>query len=400
MTTELQQERQQQAGQANLEAIQGINITPNQGAVVPNVMQLQGLLEQMQSAKNSLPNINPPGEDEIRKTSWIASGVIGLLGAIVSGNAAGGIAAGMVAALAIHDRGYDLRQRADLVPELHQQGYTARAILNWYETGDNKELDKEAQEREQLASRQATIDMQGAQMKQQAEFHKDQIEQQGLNRSQQASIAYQAHLDRMATAIGAKKSSDIVAAHQHERENYNDIANGLGTGNKVNRDNWEKAKAAYAKFESALQMGDIPVAQEQMLMMAQIIDASNLSPQLSKMHFFTTAAQHGPMDWLHQLALRIAHNGSVTTEEMADIRTVFEAAERAAEKNYEQSVRDTLSGYDLSDPQALQHAVSYSGLPLMVIKTMGKNPVAQQFGSGASVGNSENSQGVTYREPE
>ncbi|EDW2792581.1 hypothetical protein H3N91_003279 [Salmonella enterica] len=166
MTTELQQERQQQAGQANLEAIQGIDITPNQGAVVPNVMQLQGLLEQMQSAKNSLPNINPPGEDEIRKTSWIASGVIGLLGAIVSGNAAGGIAAGMVAALAIHDRGYDLRQRADLVPELHQQGYTARAILNWYETGDNKELDKEAQEREQMASRQATIDMQAAQMSQ------------------------------------------------------------------------------------------------------------------------------------------------------------------------------------------------------------------------------------------
>lgn len=398
--TDLQQSRQTETGQINIAATQGIQLTPNQGAVVPNVMQLQDLYEKLQAERNKIPTVNPPSDDEIRRTSWIASGVIGLLGALVSGNAAGGIAAGMVAALAIHDRGHDLRQRADLVPELHQQGYTARAILNWYETGDNKGLDKEAQEREQLASRQATIDMQGAQMKQQAEFHKDQIEQQGLNRSQQASIAYQAHLDRMATAIGAKNSSDIVAAHQQERENYNDIANGLGTGNKVNRDNWEKAKAAYAKFESALQMGDIPVAQEQMLMMAQIIDASNLSPQLSKMHFFTTAAQHGPMDWLHQLALRIAHNGSVTPEEMADIRTVFEAAERAAEKNYEQSVSDTLSGYDLSNPQALQHAVSYSGLPLMVIKTMGKNPVAQRFGSGASVGNSKNSQGVTYREPE
>lgn len=164
--TDLQQNRQTEAGQINLSATQGIQLTPNQGAVVPNVMQLQDLYEKLQAERNKIPTVNPPSDDEIRRTSWIASGVIGLLGALVSGNAAGGIAAGMVAALAIHDRGHDLRQRADLVPELHQQGYTARAILNWYETGDNKELDKEAQEREQIASRQATIDMQGAQMSQ------------------------------------------------------------------------------------------------------------------------------------------------------------------------------------------------------------------------------------------
>lgn len=164
--TDLQQSRQTETGQINIAATQGIQLTPNQGAVVPNVMQLQDLYEKLQAERNKIPTVNPPSDDEIRRTSWIASGVIGLLGALVSGNAAGGIAAGMVAALAIHDRGHDLRQRADLVPELHQQGYTARAILNWYETGDNKELDKEAQEREQLASRQATIDMQGAQMSQ------------------------------------------------------------------------------------------------------------------------------------------------------------------------------------------------------------------------------------------
>ncbi|EAB6414661.1 hypothetical protein D6S13_00910 [Salmonella enterica subsp. enterica] len=164
--TDLQQSRQTEAGQINIAATQGIQLTPNQGAVVPNVMQLQDLYEKLQAERNKIPTVNPPSDDEIRRTSWIASGVIGLLGALVSGNAAGGIAAGMVAALAIHDRGHDLRQRADLVPELHQQGYTARAILNWYETGDNKELDKEAQEREQLASRQASIDMQAAQMSQ------------------------------------------------------------------------------------------------------------------------------------------------------------------------------------------------------------------------------------------
>lgn len=198
--TDLQQSRQTETGQINIAATQGIQLTPNQGAVVPNVMQLQDLYEKLQAERNKIPTVNPPSDDEIRRTSWIASGVIGLLGALVSGNAAGGIAAGMVAALAIHDRGHDLRQRADLVPELHQQGYTARAILNWYETGDNKELDKEAQEREQLASRQATIDMQGEQLSQ-ADRHFNVQQKNANDRFYSGQAAAESRFERsLATA--------------------------------------------------------------------------------------------------------------------------------------------------------------------------------------------------------
>lgn len=150
--TQLQQSRQDDQAQTNLTAAQQYDVNPNQGSVVPNVMQTQSILEAMMAEKNKMPNVNPPSEDEIQETMWISSGLIGLLGAIVSGNPAGGIAAGMTAALAIHDRGYDLRQRAGYVMDLHNKGYSARAIHDWYETGDNKELDKETDNMQRMAS--------------------------------------------------------------------------------------------------------------------------------------------------------------------------------------------------------------------------------------------------------
>lgn len=149
--TGYQADKQNQDAITNLDALDGWPVTPGQNDDIPSVLRDTGLIEKAYAAKNSLPNVNPPSEDEIRHTSWICSGLIGLLGAIVSGNAAGGIAAGMVAALAVHDQGYHLRQRAESVDELHKEGYSKRAIEAWYETGDNKELDAERQNMESIA---------------------------------------------------------------------------------------------------------------------------------------------------------------------------------------------------------------------------------------------------------
>lgn len=165
--TDLQKQRELEQQQINLGAAQGYSVTPNQGSVVPNVMQTQSILEAMLEQKNSMPSVEPPSEDDIRRESWIASGVMGLLGALVTGNAASGITIGMSAALALHDHGYDLRQRAKHVGELHQQGYSAVAIEKWYETGDNSELDKERQNMESMARDEASLEMQDKRMKQQ-----------------------------------------------------------------------------------------------------------------------------------------------------------------------------------------------------------------------------------------
>ncbi|EHL3531856.1 hypothetical protein KDM66_000858 [Salmonella enterica] len=176
--TDLQKQRQQEQVQTNFEVAQGYSVTPNQGSVVPNVMQTQSILESMLAAKNAGPNITPPSDAEIRRTSWIASGVMGLLGAIVTGNAASGIAVGMSAALALHDHGNDLRQRGEYINELHQKGFSGPAILKWYETGDNSELDKESQQMETMARDEANFQMQGLKMDQQNDQFNKRMDQQ------------------------------------------------------------------------------------------------------------------------------------------------------------------------------------------------------------------------------
>ncbi|ECA8969609.1 hypothetical protein ETB55_04410 [Salmonella enterica subsp. enterica serovar Omuna] len=206
--TELQKSRQADQVQINLDAAQGYSVTPNQGNVTPNVLQTQNILEAMMAEKNAIPSIKPPSEDEIRHESWIASGVMGLLGAIVTGNAAGGIAIGMQAALALHDHGYDLRQRAEHVGELHQQGYSARAIERWYETGDNTELDKERQNMLSLAKDEAGIEIQAAQISQ-ADRHFN-IQQKNANDRFYAG-------QRMADAR-AQRAIDAQASNQNRAD--------------------------------------------------------------------------------------------------------------------------------------------------------------------------------------
>ncbi|MDL4446330.1 hypothetical protein [Klebsiella michiganensis] len=184
MNTQLQNNRQTSIGQDNLTAAQGQDLLPNQGSTVPSVLQMQSLLEQARAAQSGLPNIQPPSEEEISHNMWMASGIMGLVAALVSGNAAGGIAAGMTAALAVHDRGYDLRQRGEYVMELYNKGYSAHAILSWYETGDNKELDKERDEMDRLANNEINREQREEDRNQQREFHNDQMRQEQLNREQ------------------------------------------------------------------------------------------------------------------------------------------------------------------------------------------------------------------------
>ncbi|QHA89570.1 hypothetical protein [Serratia rhizosphaerae] len=139
MTTQLEQQRQLQIAQERAQAIQPVTVTPNQGSVVPAVYQRNYVQEEM----DKYPQITPPTEENIKKNMWIASGMVGLMAALATGNVAGGIAAGMVAAVGVHDHGFDLRQRAQYIRRLQEDGYSYPAILAWYKTGDNKELDKE-----------------------------------------------------------------------------------------------------------------------------------------------------------------------------------------------------------------------------------------------------------------
>ncbi|EAR1627570.1 hypothetical protein NJ978_000358 [Salmonella enterica] len=294
--TDLQKQRQQDQVQTNFDAAQGYSVTPNQGSVVPNVMQTQSILESMLAAKNAGPNITPPSDAEIRRTSWIASGVMGLLGAIVTGNAASGIEIGMQAALALHDHGYDLRQRAEHVGELHQQGYSALAIEKWYETGDNSELDKERQNMEAMARDEFNSEV--ADRRQDKEINaandrqkNQQNFEQGMEGARERFQAEQGRMNRDAT-LGAQDRADRRQEKQEESQSWAEVrpavANsqskqiqlGMAEKDLVNMDAAEKAgdkdamAAAYNNYRE--HMGRAIIGGTGMLDSGEITKATGL----------------------------------------------------------------------------------------------------------------------------
>jgi hypothetical protein len=140
MTTELQAQKKENDILTNYENIQPTQLNPNNSSTVPTVVNPPNMFQEYM---DKYPPVKPPTEENIAKNMWMASGLVGLMAALATGNAATGILAGMYGAITVHDAGYALRTRSKYVAQLQEEGYSYPAILNWYETGDNKELDKE-----------------------------------------------------------------------------------------------------------------------------------------------------------------------------------------------------------------------------------------------------------------
>ncbi|ECQ1750129.1 hypothetical protein FYX41_00780 [Salmonella enterica subsp. enterica] len=360
--TELQKSRQADQVQINLDAAQGYSVTPNQGNVTPNVLQTQNILEAMLAAKNAIPNIEPPSEDEIRHESWIASGVMGLLGAIVTGNAAGGIAIGMQAALALHDHGYDLRQRAECVGELHQQGYSARAIEQWYETGDNTELDKERQNMLSLAKDEAGIEMQSAQMSQ-ADRHFNVQQKNANDRFYSGQAAAESRFERGLAAADrraefAAKAQGLSGLKQEAMERRQSLMKGA----TLDADQFKalaRSRAAAYKAISDMRLGT-PIGEQQLELMGQLIDAPNASVKLTQTHHISEGAAHGMIDRAEQY-LNKAISGEPLTEEQAhELLDVINAGHAAQEQAYYEQVGSQAS--QITDPQEWKNFAIATGL--------------------------------------
>lgn len=211
MTTPAQQQDKVQNAQINAQALQPVTLTPNQGSVVPNVWQQN----YVQDSIGDNPTITPPTESNIHKNMFIGSGMVGLMAALATGNPAAGIVAGMWGAVAIHDHGYDLRQRSKQVNKLQAEGYSFPAILDWYKTGSSKELDKErAQMEDERRADNRTINETNrfnAQQETERTNHKDQMEQERLNRNVSIAAQGQAqkNADRMYNLQLMKYAQDV-----------------------------------------------------------------------------------------------------------------------------------------------------------------------------------------------
>lgn len=139
METNLQQNRQNEQAATGAQAALPYRI--DSPVTVPTFYQTNHAANWLKDN----PQIVPPEEGEIHQKMWESSMMMGLMAALATGNVKGGIAGGMWAAIAVHDHGYALRQRAEYVDQLKADGHTFPSILKWYESGDQSELDKERQ---------------------------------------------------------------------------------------------------------------------------------------------------------------------------------------------------------------------------------------------------------------
>lgn len=181
--TDLQDQRQNETVTTQWQGAAPTALQDN-GGTVPNVYA------QMDLTKQATNPINPPSTAEIHKQMWIGSFMMALMSGLASGNPAAAIVGGMWGAIGIHDYGNTLQQRAKQVPQLQKDGYSMQAILKWYEDGDNSELDKERDYKLRAQEHSDQMAHQAAEMKQQRDFHNDQMHEQELNRAAADSRFY------------------------------------------------------------------------------------------------------------------------------------------------------------------------------------------------------------------
>ena len=147
MKTELEQTLQTEDALTNVEAYQPYDLLPNQGTTIPSFYQDD---KPWQEAAKKGKLVSPPGQKEINKQMWIGSFMTALIVGLTTKDPSSAIAGGLMGAIAIHDYGNQLRTRGKHVEQLQKDGYSAPAILKWYEDGDESAL---AAERDDMLAR-------------------------------------------------------------------------------------------------------------------------------------------------------------------------------------------------------------------------------------------------------
>lgn len=359
MTTQAQQKNKVENAQINTQAITPVTLTPNQGSVVPNVWQQN----YVQDSIGDNPTITPPTEENIHKNMFIGSGMVGLMAALATGNPAAGLVAGMWGAVAIHDHGYDLRQRSKQVNKLQAEGYSFPAILNWYKTGDNKDLDKEynqmeqdkrADKREALQDKQFNERMDQSDRRAQESESRFERSQAGMESRFERGL--EAQEKRAELAASAAQSSGFKQQAMERRQSLMKAAT-------LDADQYRamtRSKAAAMKAAADIAQGT-PISEQQLELMGQLIDAPNASVKLSQTHHISQGAAHGMLDRAKQyLNKNIAGGGDLTDQQANELMDVINAGHAAQEQSYYEQVGAQAS--QITDPQEMQNFAIATGL--------------------------------------
>ena len=368
--TNLQATQQNEQAATNLQSAVTVPVSQGNESLTP----WNNLHTQAQGIAQNMQGVTPPSEGDIHKRMWQASFMTGLIAAMATGNAAGGVAAGLWGAISVHDYGYTLRQRAEHVPQLQAEGYSMPSILKWYEDGDTKDLDKEREEKERVRefdlSRSDKNDQFAAtehdkllDRNQRAELQREQLgEQMAIARLHEAAAN--------ARAVEANKHAD-AASGVSMLGHLNSLSQGLYrpekevVSNLNNKQNYiDQVKTAINQMRSGN-----PVAYNALLTGLAGMDNPNAVPKEGAIERLD---EIGGLSQQMRNSLEKAKNGVFTADTIQQIQD-FAAAHQADINKQRQAVYNraysTASNY--LAPIAGEHTPAYA------------NAVAQQVSAGA-----------------
>lgn len=356
--TNLQEQRQNEQTANNMLAAAPASINPNNANIDP----WQGVRDSANEYIKTSRTVTPPSEGEIHKRMWESSMMTGLIITLATGNVAGGLAAGMWGAVAVHDYGYTLRQRAEHVPQLQAEGYSMPAILKWYEDGDNSELDKERMEKEKvrefdLGRQDRNEQFRESQDEKVREFNAGQQlsrEQMG----QQMAIAQMHEAGANARAANSIRAQEASGFKQEAMERRQSLMKGA----TLDADQFRalaRSRAAAYKAIADMQKGT-PISEQQLELMAQLIDAPNASVKLTQTHHISEGAAHGMIDKAKQYVNKALTGNPITDEQAHEILDVINAGHAAQEQAYYEQVGAQAS--QIENPQEWKNFAIATGL--------------------------------------
>ncbi|GDX06345.1 hypothetical protein [Buttiauxella sp. A111] len=140
MKTELDQQLQTEDALSNVQAAQPLQLVDSQlTSTLPPFYQDESAWD----AARPKDLVTPPTPKEINKQMWVGSFMTALIVGLTTKDAGAALTGGLLGAIAIHDYGHALRKRGEHVPDMAKKGYSAQAILAYYEDGNQEILNQE-----------------------------------------------------------------------------------------------------------------------------------------------------------------------------------------------------------------------------------------------------------------
>lgn len=140
MKTELQQNLQTEDALSNVQAATPYQLTDSN---LTSTLPPAYLSDDTWEKAKPKGLVNPPSTKEINKQMWVGSFLGALMVGLTTKDAGAALTGGLLTAISLHDYGNALQKRGSHVADMQKRGYSAPAILAYYQDGNQELINQE-----------------------------------------------------------------------------------------------------------------------------------------------------------------------------------------------------------------------------------------------------------------